>query len=716
MVASDTPILYWRKKRVSSKIEDFTPIRKIVMSVKSRALIMSVKPVYLDDITKIETRVDDLLSRLTLKERFQLLASRGRLRIYVTDPIKRLKIPSLKMTDGPLGVAMHSSGFKKNTRFPATVCLAASWNRSLAYEVGVAMGEEVRAVGRHILLAPGINIARTPLNGRTFEYYSEDPYLTKELAIPLVRGIQEQRVAACVKHYAANNQETDRKKSSSEIDERTLHEIYLRAFRAAVKEANPWTVMACYNKVNGIYGCENKYLIRQILMDKWGFQGFVMSDWIATQQINTTEACINAGLGLEMPWPSKYKIKKLKAAYEAGKFSDETLNDLVRRNIRVMFLTGLFDEPETLPQGSRNSKEHQQLARHVAEEGIVLLKNDKNLLPLNIETLRRISIHGKHMMKTFGGFLKGGSSGVKPPYEIVPLRGIANKCRDKVKIFPHDTFADVGIVFVGQDHKRGGDTESSDRKSLHLPQEQIKLIKKVANDHLRTVVCIIAGSPITMDEWIDDVESVLMCWYGGMEAGNAIANVLFGDVNPSGKLPLTFPRKLTDSPAHSTGDPRNYPGDAENRVFYDEGILVGYRWFDEKNIEPLFPFGYGMSYTTFEFGDIHLSKSSFNSIEDNLTIDVQITNTGKVAGAEVVQVYCHDVKSSVSRPPRELVGFEKVHLRPGESKKVPVLVKAEDLAFYDISSHNWKLEPGDFKLLIGNSSRAIYLDADLVVQ
>ncbi len=673
---------------------------------------MSAEPVYLDDTTEIETRVSDLLSRLTLKEKFRLLTSPGRLRIYVTAPIKRLGIPAFKTTDGPLGVAMHSSGFKKNTRFPATVALAASWNRDLIHQVGVAMGEEVRAVGRHVLLAPGINIARTPLNGRTFEYFSEDPYLTKELAIPLVKGVQEQRIAACLKHYAANNQETDRRGSDSVVDERTLHEIYLRAFRAAVLEADPWTVMSCYNKVNGIYGSENKYLLRDILMDKWGFNGLVMTDWFASRSIETTDGCVNAGLGLEMPWPLRYKTKSLEKALNEGRFTEETLDDLIRRNLRVMMLTGLLDRPEKLPQGSRNTTEHQILARRAAEEGIVLLKNDGNLLPLNAENLERIGIHGKHMHKKFGGLFKGGSSGVSPPHEVTPREGLANKLHGKIKLLPHDSFADVAIVFVGLDHGRGGDSESADRKSIHLPEDQVTLIKKTASVHERTIVCVIAGSPIAMDEWIEDVEAVLMCWYGGMKAGDAIANVLFGDVNPSGKLPLTFPKQLSDSPAHSTGDPKNFPGDEEKRVFYDEGIFVGYRWFDEKNIEPLFPFGCGKSYTSFEFGDVQLSKPNLQGLDDKLSIKVGITNTGNTAGAEVVQVYAHDVQSTIERPPRELVGFEKVFLQPGETKSASILVKADDLAFYDVGKHDWTIEPGDFKFLIGNSSRDIYLDAE----
>ena len=673
---------------------------------------MTSNPPYLDEKTEIENRVEDLLSRLTLKEKFMLLTSHGRRRLYTTRSIKRLKIPSFKVTDGPLGVAMHSSGFKKNTRFPATVSLAASWNRELMTEIGTAMGKEVRAVGRHILLAPGLNIARTPLNGRTFEYFSEDPYLTKELAIPLVKGVQNQRVGACLKHYAANNQEIDRRNSSSEVDERTLQEMYLRAFRAVVKEAHPWSVMTCYNMVNGVYGSENKYLVQEILMDEWGFNGLVMTDWFASRNIETTEGCINAGLTLEMPWPNKYKTKSLEAAFRERKFSEETLDDRVRRNIRVMMLTGLFDRTENLPKGYRNTPEHQNLARRAAEEGMVLLKNKEGLLPLYIDNLKRISLHGVNLRKKFGRLGYGGSSGVSPPYEITPFAGMTEKCRNNVELVRNDSSADVAIIFAGLNHGRGGDSESMDRESLHLDAEQVEEIKKVANNHPQTIVCLIAGSPIVMDAWIDEVEAVLLCWYGGMEAGHAIANVLFGDVNPSGKLPLTFPEKLRDSPAHSTGNPRNYPGDEEKRVYYDEGIFIGYRWFDNNEIEPLFPFGFGQSYTEFEFGSIHLNKQSIGKLEDALLIEVDVTNIGERIGSEIVQVYARDIEASVDRPPQELVGFDKIRLDPGERKTVSMTVKAEDLAFYDVSRHEWIIEPGDFKLLIGKSSRDILEHVD----
>ncbi|MHA2078213.1 MAG: beta-glucosidase [Candidatus Thorarchaeota archaeon] len=673
---------------------------------------MNVDPLYLDEKTEIENRVDDLLSRLTQKEKFMLLTSHGRRRFYITKPIKRLNIPSFKTTDGPLGVAMHSSGFKKNTRFPATVSLASTWNRSLMEEVGAAMGKEVRAVGRHVLLAPGLNIARTPLNGRTFEYFSEDPYLTKEMAIPLVKGIQSQRVAACLKHYAANNQEINRMTLSAEIDERTLQETYMRAFRNVVKDADPWSFMTCYNMVNGVYGCENKYMLQDTLFDEWGFDGLVMTDWLASRKVKTTkptQACINAGLTLEMPWPRLYKISALKEAYENNEFTDETLDDRVRRNLRIMMRTGLFDTPESLPKGERNTPEHQDLARRTAEEGMVLLKNRNNLLPLDIDGSESISLHGSNLRKKFGRLLSGGSSAVSPPYEITPQRGMEEICRGKTKLVSGG--ADVAIVYAGLTHGRGGDSESMDRKSLHLDDKQVRDIKEVASQNQQTVVCLIAGSPIAMDEWIDDVEAVLMCWYGGMEAGHAIANVLFGDVNPSGKLPLTFPKRLEDSPAHSTDDPRNYPGDEDRRVYYDEGIFVGYRWFDNKKIEPLFPFGFGQSYTKFEYESINLNRQSIHKPEDALLVEVDVTNIGERSGSEVVQVYSGDVEASVERPSQELVGFEKIPLDPGETKTASITVKGEDFAFYDVSKRQWSIEDGDFKLLIGKSSRDIQGEA-----
>ncbi|TFG05077.1 glycosyl hydrolase, partial [Candidatus Thorarchaeota archaeon] len=474
-----------------------------------------------------------------------------------------------------------------------------------------------------------------------------------------------------------------------------------------------WTLMTCYNMVNGVYGCENEYLLRETLFDRWGFEGMVMTDWFASRNAESTARCLNAGLTLEMPWPARYKAKPLQEALDEGSVTDDTLDDRVRRNLRVMFQTGLFDEPDSLPQGSRNTPEHQELVRRAAEEGMVLLKNEGNLLPLDMDRLNSISLSGDNLKKKFGRLLYGGSSAVSPPYEVTPLQGMKERCRGKVDLVRGNKPADVAIIFAGLNHGRGGDSESMDRESLHLDHGQVREIKEVAGEHLHTVVCLIAGSPIAMDEWINDVEAVLMCWYGGMEAGHAITNVLLGDVTPSGRLPLTFPRKLPDSPAHSTGSRRTYPGDKEKRVYYDEGIYVGYRWFDKKGIEPLFPFGFGLSYTQFEFGSISLDRASVSKPEDTVVASLEVTNSGARTGAEVVQVYARDLDASVDRPPKQLVGFEKVWLQPGESTEVRITIKAEDLAFYDETAGKWKAESGEFELLVGKSSREILRETGL---
>jgi beta-glucosidase len=659
-------------------------------------------------VDNADAKSREILSKMTLKEKFQMLTSPGYRRIYSTKPIKRLGIPSFRMTDGPLGIAFHSGGFKRCTRFPATISVAATWNRSLANEMGRAIAEEIRAINRHLLLAPGINIARTPLNGRTFEYFSEDPYLTKELAIQLVNGVQSKGIGACIKHYAANNQETDRRLSNSVIDERTLHEIYLRAFRELVIEGDAWSVMGSYNKVNGVYACEHPYLIREVLMNRWGFKGFVVTDWFATRQYENTEGCINAGLSLEMPVPSKYKQKALLEAFNEGKFSEEVLDELVFRVLRVMHLTGAFEERSAVSKGSRNTSEHQMLSRRIAEEGMVLLKNEGQILPLRLEDIDTIALIGPNLEKRFGRILYGGSSAVWPPYEISPLKGMQEKLRGKARIVKEASSADAAIVFAGLNHGKGQDSETYDRAELGLPKAQVQLINETAIDNPNTIVVLIAGSPIAMNAWLENVPVVLNAWYSGMEGGRAIANMLFGDVHPSGKLPITFPKNLTDSPAHSTGDPRNYPGDEVKNVYYDEGIFVGYRWFDKKQIEPLFPFGYGLGYSSFEISDVHLLGDKIASMDDTIRVEVVLENVGEKNGAEVIQVYCHDTESSVVRPVQELVGFEKVVLQPAERKSVPVSIEAKDLMFYDVNRHEWLLEPGEFELRVGTSSRDIF--------
>ncbi|MHA2219790.1 MAG: glycoside hydrolase family 3 C-terminal domain-containing protein, partial [Candidatus Hodarchaeales archaeon] len=550
------------------------------------------------------------------------------------------------------------------------------------------------------------NIQRTPMCGRTFEYQSEDPYLNKILAVSVVNGVQSQKIAACIKHFICNNQERNRFTVDSIVSERTLQEIYYPAFRAAVTEADAWSVMSCYNKINGIYGSEHEYLLKKVLMNEWGFRGFVVSDWGATRSVTSPESCMKAGLTLEMPLAIKYDIPSLTKAFDEGRLPEEAINDNIRRLLRVMFLVGLFDNASNLPNGSRNTPEHQALARKIAEEGIVLLKNEGKILPLKIENIKNIAIIGPTANKRT--YLGAGSSTNFPPYEIKPIEGMEEKCKGKVEITKVPSEADITIIFAGLRHKRGQDVEGDDKTTFELPESQITLINNTVKDNPNTIVVLTGGSPHSMIEWIDKVPVVLQTWYGGMEAGRAIANILFGDINPSGKLPVTFPKFLTDSPAHASE--RTYPGD--EKVFYEEGIFVGYRHFDTKNIEPLFPFGYGLSYTRFTYENLELSKDKVSGNEKfNVTLD--ITNSGHQFGAEVVQLYIQDVECSVERPFKELKGFQKVKLKPGEKKNIKFELGKDDLSFFDEKNNSWKAEQGLFNILIGSSSRDIRVQGEI---
>ncbi len=658
---------------------------------------------FMDSNLDLEKRVEDLLGRLTLKEKFSLCSGTKN---FFTRPIKRLGIKSFKMTDGPHGIGPHSSNNAECTYFPTAICRAATWNPELSEQFGVALAQEVREIGYHMILGPGVNIHRTPLCGRNFEYQTEDPYLNKKMAVPVVRGVQSQKIAACVKHYICNNQEINRFTVSSEVSERALQEIYLPAFEATVREADAWSFMGCYNKVNGIYGCENKNLIKERLMEEWGFRGFVVSDWIATAKITSTESCINAGLTLEMPVQIKYKKKKLNQALLEGKYTEETLNENIKRLLRVMLLTSLLDDESLIPPGSRNTPEHQTISRKIAEEGIVLLKNKDNLLPLNINTLKKIAVIGPNADKEMAE--GGGSSQIRPPYEITPLQGLKNKCRDKVDIINSPSEADLVIVFAGLNHEEGMDSEHFDRDSFDLPSEQIELIKKTVQENPKTIVVLISGSPVNMVGWIENIPAVIEAWYAGQEAGNAIANILFGDVNPSGKLPITFPKKLSDSPAHVST--RTYPGN--EKVYYDEGIFVGYRHFDTKNIEPLFPFGYGLSYTTFAYDNLKIDKKTISG-DDKFTVSVDITNSGNRTGAEVVQLYVQDVECSVERSLKELKGFKKVQLNSSEKKTIEFEIEKSDLSFFNEKTSCWTVEKGFFNILIGSSSRNIHQKGEI---
>ena len=656
---------------------------------------------FMNSNLSLEERVEDLLTRLTLEEKFKL--SSGRLMWY-TKKVKRLGIDSFAMYDGPHGVRPDYQGKNQCTYFPSAICRAATWDPELSEQFGVAIAEEVRELGAHMILAPGINIQRTPMCGRTFEYQTEDPYLNKKLVVAVVKGIQSQRIAACVKHFACNNQETNRFTVSSEVSERALQEIYFPGFKAAVQEADAWSFMSCYNKLNGIYGSENLFLLRETLMDKWGFRGFVVSDWNATAY-TTTEGCIKAGLSLEMPTRNVYKVKEMQKVLDEGTENLNFLNDNIRRLLRVMFLVGLFDTKSTLPKGSRNTPEHQVLARKIAQNGIVLLKNEKRLLPLKLNEIKKLSVLGPN--KDLKTSLEGGSSTNFPPYEITALRGLEERCKGKIMITNSPSDSDASILIVGLNHEEYMDAEHTDKKSFKLPSDQLELIDKVVAENPNTIVVLISGSPVSMVEWIDKTPAVIQAWYAGMEGGRAIADIIFGDVNPSGKLPITFPKKLSDSPAHKSKE--TYPGD--EKVNYEEGIYVGYRHFDTKNIEPLFPFGYGLSYTEFTYESIKLDREKLMK-DGLLEISIILTNSGTVAGSEVVQLYISDPISSVDRPLKELKGFKKIKLEPNEKNLVKFQIKPEDLAFFDESSSEWKIEDGKFKVLIGSSSSDIRLESE----
>ncbi|MHA1552084.1 MAG: beta-glucosidase family protein [Candidatus Heimdallarchaeaceae archaeon] len=681
-----------------------------------------------------ERKVATLLSKLTLNEKFKLLTGYF---FFQTHRIPRLGIKTFKVTDGPLGISQHSSFLRKNTYFPAGINLAAAWNRELAYECGEAIGKEARAIGRLCVLGPGINIGRTPFNGRNYEYYSEDPYLTKEMSIPFVLGMQSQKVAACPKHYVANNQETNRYTVSAEIDERTLNEIYLRAFKETVEEADPWTIMSSYNLVNSEYVHESSKLLKEILMEKWDFSGFVMTDWWATAEgdrknkepsQSPPETAIKAGLSLEMPKGHLYEQKRLNEAYRSKKFTEKDVDELIRRILRVYVKVGMFEKKKSLPKGERNTKNHQNLARKMSEEGIVLLKNQNNILPLDIDKIKKIAVLGPNADKKFGKLLYGGAAAVTPPYEITALQGLKEKCKGNIQITEDPSDSDFVLLFMGLNHDSpkkmmsdetleegiefGNESEKMDRKKLELSEPQLNLIDETVKINPKTIVVLINGSPVAMNGWIENVPAVLEVWYPGMEGGRAIANVLFGDVNPSGKLPMTFPNKIEDNSVHKSE--RTFPG-VDLKVYHEEGLYVGYRHFDKENIKPLFPFGFGLSYTEFKFEEVKTTKNKLGAMHETLRIEVKITNVGNRAGSEVIQVYSEDVKSSVDRPKRELVGFEKVFLEPNETQIVPIKIKGKDLAFYDVTSDGWNLEKGDFILHIGSSSRELHLEEKITV-
>lgn len=658
----------------------------------------------------MERDIKKIISQMTLEEKASLCSG---LDMWHTKPIERLGIPSIMMTDGPHGIRKQAgpsfSDSVPATCFPTASCLASSWDRSLIERVGKAIGEECQAEGVSIILGPGANIKRSPLCGRNFEYFSEDPYLSSEMAKSHILGVQSQGVGTSLKHFAANNQEHRRHSIDEIIDERTLREIYLASFENAVKYAQPWTVMSAYNKINGKYCSENEFLLTKVLKEEWGHEGFVVSDWGA---VDDRVSALMAGLELEMPSSHGINDKKIVEAVKSGKLPEEVLDRAVERLLKI-----IFKAIDNKKEGATYDKiAHHQLARDVAKECIVLLKNEDNILPL--KKSGTIAIIGAFAKKP--RFEGGGSSHVNPTMIDIPYDEIEKIVGNEAKLLYAQGYnpdneeidenlineakdvaqkADVAVIFAGLPDNY--ESEGYDRPHMGMPESHNRLISEVAEVQKNIVVVLFNGSPVEMP-WITKVKGLFEAYLPGQGGGNAIAELLFGIVNPCGKLAETFPQRLSHNPSFL-----NFPGE-DDRVEYREGIFVGYRYYDKKGIEPLFPFGYGLSYTTFEYNGISIDKKEINDNE-TVTVTVKVKNTGNVAGKEIVQLYVRDVQSSVIRPEKELKGFEKVELKPGEEKSVTFTLDKRAFAYYNVDIKDWYVETGDFEILVGSSSKDIRL-------
>jgi beta-glucosidase len=686
------------------------------------------RPLYLDANQPIDARVENLLSRMTLEEKVSLVHADSK---FTTAALSRFNLPRRWLSDGPHGVredvgpdswqpAGHTDDFA--SFMPALIGLAATWNPDLATAYGTVIGEEARQRGKQIMLGPGMNIMRTPLNGRNFEYPGEDPFLSSRMVVNYIRGVQAQDVSSCAKHFAANDQEWQRGTINVEMDERALREIYLPPFRAAVQEAGVRTVMTAYNKFRGQYCSENDYLINQILKGEWGFKGLVMSDWGGT---HSTRGAIMNGLDLEMgtelvPYDDFYLARAFREGVRSGEYPASVLDDKVRRNLRQMFATKAI---EGRAPGAINTKQHQATALRIAEESMVLLKNDGHALPLDPDKIKSVAVVGENAIRLQAP--GGGSAGIKAFYEITPLEGILHRIGDHANVMFSKGYseksnedlasqavraasqAEVVIYIGGLNHRQFVDTEGSDRKDMKLLYGQDDLLLRIVEANPRTIVVLLGGGPVEMGSWLAKAPAVIQAWYPGMEGGNALAAVLFGDMNPSGKLPCTFPKRLADSPAHALNA---YPG-KDGTVRYEEGLLVGYRWFDTRKIEPLFPFGFGLSYTQFEYSNLRLVPGT-EPKDPIVTADFEVQNVGTREGAEVAQLYVQDEKPRLPRPLKELKGFRKVLLKPGEKQTVSVPLERSSFAFYDPQQHGWAAEKGNFKILIGSGSRDLRLDAN----
>ena len=725
-------------------------------------LAFAQQPLYLDDSQPIERRIDDAMSRMTLQEKINILHAQSK---FSSRGVPRLGFPDFWTDDGPHGVRpdvlwdeWEQAGQTNDScvAFPALTCLAATWNPSLAWHYGRSLGEEARYRGKDMILGPGVNILRTPLGGRNFEYMGEDPWLVSTMVVPYIRGLQSNGVAACVKHFALNNDEENRHQVNVKVSDRALHEIYLPAFHAAVTNGGAWGLMGAYNLYRDEHNCHNEYLLKDLLKGQWGFDGVVVSDWGGCHD---TDQAVNNGLDMEFgSWTdglhtgasNAYDNYYLANAYRdgllSGKYSMQTLNDKVRRVLRLFFRTTMARRGH----GALCSDAHYQTARRIADEGIVLLQNKGDVLPLDLSRRPTVLVVGENAIKMMT--VGGGSSSLKAQREISPLDGLKARLKDVATVeyergYVGDTTGAYNGVTTGQNltdtRSRqqliadavakarkddyviivGGlnksdyqDCEGHDRKEYGLPYGQDELVEALAKVNRRVVFVNISGNPVAMP-WHDRVAAIVQAWYGGSESGEALADVLTGDVCPSGKLPFTWPQRLEDVGAHAL---KTYPGtwrDGHKIIdeTYSEGVYVGYRWTEAKHIRPLFAFGHGLGYTSFKLSDLRLSSSSLTAA-DSLTVTVNVRNTGHRAGAETVQLYIHDDKCSVDRPVKELKGFAKVALQPGESKDVKIVIGRDALSFYDEKQGAWTAEPGTFTALVGNASDNIVLKRSFVLK
>ena len=803
--------------------------------------------------TQVEKRVDSILSRMTLEEKIELL---GGINDFYTRPIPRLGIPSLRMSDGPMGV--HDYGL--TTAYPAGIALAASWDTDLAQRFGTAMGQDARARGVHFILGPGMNIYRAPMGGRNFEYFGEDPFLASRMAVSVIRGIQGEGVVATAKHFVANNQEFDRMNVGSDVDERTLREIYLPAFEAAVREAHVGAVMDGYNLVNGVHMTQNDHLNHEILKEEWGFDGILMSDWGATHD---GVAAANAGLDLEMPSPSFMNRETLLPAIKEGKVSLATLDDKVRRILRTAITFGFFDRPQAESDIPAYSQAGREVALAEARAGMVLLKNSGNLLPLDENKVKTIAVIGPEAYPAVPG--GGGSSETKPFHAVSFLEGISDRLGTKGKVlyavdtppldevFEHSEFettpggesglkaeyfsndtlqgapalartdrhvhfdwgegsfaaaqpvdhfsvrwtgyfvpqksgdytfftsaddgvrlyigeetviddwqrhsqtvdsyarrleagqaykirleyfeavgsaivgfgvtradefvgretkalaakADAVVICVGFDPKT--EAEGSDR-TFQLPGGQDELIRQISAVNKNIIVVITAGGNVDMTQWVDLVPAILHAWYPGQEGGRALAQILFGDYSPSGKLPVSFERHWEDNPTYHS----YYPKEGEKAVKYSEGIFLGYRYYDRSETRPLFPFGYGLSYTTFAYSNLSVTPQC-GTLDEPVTVSFNVTNTGLREGAEVAELYVGEPHPTLPRPVKELKGFAKVDLKPGETRRVRLKLDRRAFSYYDVKKDGWNADQGEFTILVGGSSDKIQLQGEFRV-